>query len=96
MTLEQSIGRTIQEIRQQRGWSRAELSRRVGCAADTISTLEDRPSEYLRWDILRDTVTALRLNLSAVIELAERLKPQYELHDASMRVMREFVKEIAA
>lgn len=96
MTLEQSIGRTISEIRQQRGWSRAELSRKVGCGADTISKLEEHPTEYLRWDILRDTATALRINLSALIELAERLKPQYELHDASVRVMREFVKEIAA
>jgi transcriptional regulator with XRE-family HTH domain len=64
---------TLQEARQERGWSPEELASRSGVPADVIAALEAGQREELDPDVIQALAGALELDASTVYELRPSL-----------------------
>ena len=58
----------LRELRQGRGWSQQELSRRTGIRRATLSAIENGQTKSIDFDILEKLAKALEVHPAALIE----------------------------
>jgi transcriptional regulator with XRE-family HTH domain len=78
VTLEQAIGITIREARRSRGWSAAELGKRVGINVHTVWEIESRGASH--WPTMRDCAQALKMTPAGMLSIAELIAEEHKRH----------------
>lgn len=58
----------VKELREQRGWTQAELCRRSGVRQATLSAIENDRTKGIDFDTLERLATALEVHPAALIE----------------------------
>ena len=64
------LGPVLRSLRKARGWSQAELGRRVGLSQERISAIESRPEK-----VNLDTLLTLAMALDAELSIGARVQP---------------------
>lgn len=64
------LGPVLRSLRKARGWSQAELGRRVGLSQERISAIESRPEK-----VNLDTLMTLAMALDAELSIGARAQP---------------------
>lgn len=64
------LGPVLRSLRKARGWSQAELGRRVGLSQERISAIESRPEK-----VNLDTLLTLAMALDAELSIGVRAQP---------------------
>ena len=64
------LGPVLRSLRKARGWSQAELGRRIGLSQERISAIESRPEK-----VNLDTLLTLAMALDAELSIGARAQP---------------------